>query len=200
MAKVYSIDGIIPVIAPSAFVHPDAVLIGDVIVGPGCYVGPTAVLRGDFGRLILESGCNLQDGCVMHGDADYDTVVGADARVGHGAVLHGCRMERNAMVGMNAVVLDGAVVGEDAVVAAMALVKAHFVVPARTLAAGVPAKIIRDLSADDVARARLGNTAYHELTRRCLATLREVEPLSSVEPDRARVPGSGTPPPLVRGR
>ncbi|HNO13630.1 MAG TPA: phenylacetic acid degradation protein PaaY, partial [Accumulibacter sp.] len=92
--RVYAIDGIVPVVDPRAFVHPTAVLIGDVIVGPGCYVGPCASLRGDFGRLILERGANLQDSCVMHGFPGTDTVVGEDGHIGHGAVLHGCRVER----------------------------------------------------------------------------------------------------------
>jgi len=97
MAKVYSIDGVIPVVDPTAFVHPTAILIGDVIVGPGCYVGPAASLRGDFGRLILKAGANLQDTCVMHGFPGTDTVIEEDGHVGHGAVLHGCIVQRNAL-------------------------------------------------------------------------------------------------------
>ena len=108
MAQVYSIDGVIPVVHPEAYVHPTAVLIGDVIIGPGCYVGPCACLRGDFGRLVLERGSNLQDGCVMHGFPNTDTVIEQDGHVGHGAILHGCRIGRDALVGMNAVVMDGA--------------------------------------------------------------------------------------------
>ena len=107
--RVYAIDGIVPVVDPTAFVHPTAVLIGDVIVGPGCYVGPCASLRGDFGRLILERGANLQDTCVMHGFPGTDTVVEEDGNVGHGAVLHGCRIGKNALIGMNAVIMDNAV-------------------------------------------------------------------------------------------
>jgi phenylacetic acid degradation protein len=96
MVKVYEINGVRPVVHPSAYVHPTAVLIGDVIVGPRCYVGPLASLRGDFGRLILEEGCNVQDTCVMHGFPGSDTVVEVDGHIGHGAVLHGCRIGRNA--------------------------------------------------------------------------------------------------------
>src|SRR5438132_14403476 len=119
MVKVYSIDGVTPVIYPTAFVHPSAVLIGDVIVGPRCYIGPGASMRGDFGRLILEEGANLQDTCVMHGFPGSDTVVERDGHIGHGAVLHGCRIGRNALVGMNAVVMDDVVLGEESIVAAM---------------------------------------------------------------------------------
>ncbi len=109
MPKVYAIGGVTPVIHPSAFVHPTAVLIGDVIIGPRCYVGPLACLRGDFGRLIMEEGANLQDTCVVHGFPGSDTVIEVDGHIGHGAVIHGARIGRNALVGMNAVVMDGAV-------------------------------------------------------------------------------------------
>jgi phenylacetic acid degradation protein len=114
MARVYAIDGIIPVIDPTAFVHPTAVLTGDVIIEAGCYVGPCASLRGDFGRLILRRGANIQDNSTMHSFPASDTVVGEDGHVGHGAILHGCTVERNALVGMNAVVMDGAVIGDSA--------------------------------------------------------------------------------------
>lgn len=144
--KVYSIDGITPVVDPTAYVHPTAVLIGDVIVGPGCYVGPAACLRGDFGRLELKKGANLQDTCVMHGFPGTDTVVEEDGHIGHGAVLHGCVIGKNALVGMNSVIMDGAVIGESAIVAAMSFVKASMDVPARTLVAGSPARVIKELS------------------------------------------------------
>ncbi|MCL2658163.1 MAG: phenylacetic acid degradation protein PaaY [Betaproteobacteria bacterium] len=185
--RVYAIDGIVPVVDPTAFVHPSAVLIGDVIVGPGCYVGPCASLRGDFGRLILEAGANLQDTCVMHGFPGTDTVVEADGHIGHGAVLHGCRIGRNALVGMNAVVMDNAVIGEASIVAASSFVKAGAEIPARVLVAGVPAKIVRELSAEEIRWKTQGTACYQDLTRRCLATLEEVAPLSAVEPDRARI-------------
>ena len=107
----YSLDGLTPVVDPTAYVHPSAVLIGDVIVGPHCYVGPLASLRGDFGRIVLEEGANLQDTCVMHGFPDSDTVVERNGHIGHGAVLHGCRIGADALVGMNAVVMDNARIG-----------------------------------------------------------------------------------------
>ena len=119
MVKVWQFDGVTPAVHPSAYVHPTAVLIGDVIIGPRCYIGPLASLRGDFGRLIIEEGANVQDSCVMHGFPGEDTVVGVDGHIGHGAVLHGCTVGRNALVGMNAVVMDRAVIGEEAIVAAM---------------------------------------------------------------------------------
>ncbi|MBI2307977.1 MAG: phenylacetic acid degradation protein PaaY [Rhodocyclales bacterium] len=185
--RVYAIDDIVPVVDPTAFVHPTAVLIGDVIVGPGCYVGPTACLRGDFGRLILERGANLQDSCVMHGFPGTDTVVEEDGHIGHGAVLHGCRVGRNALVGMNAVVMDNAVIGESAIVAACAFVKAGMAIPARMLAAGMPAKVLRPLSDEEIAWKVDGTRTYQDLARRSLATMHETAPLAAIEPGRKRI-------------
>jgi phenylacetic acid degradation protein len=184
---VYEIDGVRPVVHPTAYVHPTAVLIGDVIVGPRCYVGPLASLRGDFGRLILEEGANIQDTCVMHGFPEGDTVVEADGHIGHGAVLHGCRVEKNAMVGMNAVVMDQAVVGAESIVAAMSFVKAKMVIPPRSMVMGMPAKVVRALTEDEVKWKSFGTRQYHDLTVRSRETMREVEALTEVEPDRRRI-------------
>lgn len=188
MARVYEIDGIVPVIDPSAYVHPDAVLIGDAIVGPECYVGPAACLRGDFGRLVLERGANLQDTCVMHGFPNTDTVVGEDGHIGHGAVLHGCRIEPNAMVGMNAVIMDNAVIGESAIVAAMAFVKAGAVIAPRVLVAGIPGRIVRELDEEEIGWKREGTRTYQALARRSQRSLREARPLERPEKDRGRIP------------
>ena len=185
--RVYSIDGIVPVVDPTAYVHPSAVLIGDVIIGPGCYVGPCASLRGDFGRLILEAGANLQDTCVMHGFPGTDTVVEENGHIGHGAVLHGCRIGKNALIGMNAVIMDNAIIGESSIVAASAFVKASQNIPAKSLAAGVPAKVIRELSAEEMGWKADGTRTYQELTRRCLATMVETTPLTAVEANRKRI-------------
>src|SRR3954447_20062931 len=160
MVQAYAIDGIVPVVDPSAYVHPTAVLIGDVIIGPRCYVGPAASLRGDFGRLVMHEGSNVQDCCVLHGFPGTDTVIEEDGHIGHGAILHGCIVRRNALVGMNAVVNDNAVVGESAVVAALAFVKAGMVVPPRTLVAGVPARIVRELTDGEVAWKSEGTASY----------------------------------------
>jgi len=194
----YEIDGLIPVVHPTAFVHPTAILIGDVIVGPGCYVGPAASLRGDFGRLVMEEGSNLQDTCVMHGFPGTDTVLEANGHVGHGAVLHGCRVKRNALVGMNAVVMDNAVVGESAMVAACAFVKAGMEIPPRVLAAGVPARIVRELSDQEIAWKSEGTATYQHLTRRCFESMHEVIPLTAAEPDRKRLLAEGVLPLVER--
>ena len=183
----YAIDGVVPVIDPSAYVHPTAVLIGDVIVGPGVYIGPLASLRGDFGRLVLKAGSNLQDTCVMHGFPSSDTVIEENGHIGHGAVLHGCIVRRDALVGMNAVVMDEAEVGEASIVAACAFVRAGQKLPARSLIAGLPAKVLRPLTDEEIAWKLEGTLTYQDLTRRSLAGLVEVQPLHAVEPDRRRV-------------
>lgn len=183
----YSIEGVVPVIDPSAYVHPTAVLIGDVIVGPECYVGPCAVLRGDFGRIELKRGSNLQDTCVVHGFPQQDTVVEENGHIGHGAVLHSCIVRRNALVGMNAVVMDEAEVGEAAILAACAFVPAGKKIPPRSLAAGMPAKVIRELTDQEVAWKLEGTKTYQDLTRRSLASMQLVEALTAVEESRPRV-------------
>jgi phenylacetic acid degradation protein len=185
--NIYEFEGIIPVVDPQAYVHPTAVLIGDVIIGPNCYVGPNAVLRGDFGRLILEAGSNLQDTCVMHSFPSCDTIIEQNGHIGHGAVLHGCRIGQNAMVGMNAVIMDNAVIGKDSIVAALAFVKADMQVPARSLVAGVPGKVIRSLTEQEIAWKTAGTSVYQELASRSHVSLRKVEPRTSVEVDRRRL-------------
>lgn len=185
--QVYSIDGVTPVVDPSAYVHPSAVLIGDVIVGPGCYIGPCASLRGDFGRLILQEGANVQDTCVIHGFQGADTVVEKNGHIGHGAVLHGCRIGENALIGMNAVVMDNAVVGESSIVAACSFLKAGLIVPPRILMAGAPARKVRDLSEEEMNGKCIGTAAYHQLTRRCFDSMVQTDALTAVEPDRKRI-------------
>ncbi|MTH76938.1 transferase hexapeptide repeat family protein [Paracoccus aestuariivivens] len=186
MNRIYSWDGIVPVIDPAAFVHPEAVVIGDVIIGPTVYVGPGAVLRGDFGRIILKPGCNVQETCVIHAFPGKDVVVEELGHIGHGAVLHGCHIGRNAMVGMNAVVMDEAVIGENTIVAAMAFVKAGAQIPANSLAVGSPAKVIRELSADEIDWKRRGTGVYQQLALEARDKLKLAEPLTAPEADRRR--------------
>ena len=187
MPKVYAIDGVTPVVHPSAFVHASAVLVGDVIVGARAYIGPCACLRGDFGRIVVEAGANIQDACILHGFPGKDTVVGAEVTVGHGAVLHGCVVRRGALVGMNCVVNDNAEVGEDAVVAALAFVKAEARIPARALAAGIPARVLRELSEEELRWKHDNMLLYQGLAVRSATTMREIEALTEVEPHRGRI-------------
>jgi len=184
---VWSIEGVVPVVHPEAFVHPEAVLIGDVHVGAGAYVGPLASLRGDFGRIELGAGANLQDCCVMHSFPGAGCTVEPEGHVGHGAVLHGCTVRSGAMVGMNAVVMDGADIGERALVAANAFIPAGLVVPADHLAAGNPGKVVKELDADALAWKANGIRVYQELARRSRATLVACEPLAEEEADRPQL-------------
>ena len=192
MPKVYAIDGITPVVHPSAYVHPSAVLIGDVIVRARAYIGPCASLRGDFGRIVVEEGANIQDTCMLHGFPGKAPGVGAASTIGHGAVLHGGVERRGALVGMNCVVNDNAEVGEDAVVAALAFVKAEDSIPARSLAVGIPARVVRALNAQELRWKEDNMHLYQQLAVRSARTMQRVEALTEVEPDRKSIdiPGS----------
>lgn len=180
----YSIDGVIPVVHPTAYVHPTAILIGDVHIGPGCYVGPGASLRGDFGKVILHEGSNVQDTCVMHAFPGMDCVVEKDGHVGHGAVLHGCVVGEDALIGMNAVVMDGALIGPRSIVAATSFVKARFQCEAESMVVGTPARVLRSLEPKEIAWKQMGTAEYQRLTQRCLAGMHECQPLREAEQSR----------------
>ena len=184
---VYAINGVTPVVDPTAFVHPSAVLIGDVIVDADSYIGPCACLRGDFGHIEIRAGANIQDTCVLHGFPGVGTIVEEEGHVGHGAVLHGCIVGRNALIGMNAVLNDNVTIGESAFVAAMSFVKAGMIVPPRTLVAGVPARVVRALTETELAWKIEGTRSYQALTRRALETMEATAPLAAPEPNRKRI-------------
>ena len=184
---VYAFEGVTPVRAPSSFLHPTAALIGDVVVGPGCYIGPGASLRGDFGRIVVEGNTSVQDNCVLHTSSESDCVLGFGSTVGHGAVLHGCTLGRNVLVGMNSVVLDGAHIGDESLIAALSLVKSDMRAPPRSLVAGNPARVVREIEAAKVGWRMDGDGEYVRLARRSLADLVECTPLTAPEPDRRRV-------------
>lgn len=192
----YAIDGLVPVVDPSAFVHPSAVLIGDVIVGANCYVGPLASLRGDFGRLVLHEGANLQDTCVMHGFPGTDTTVNSNGHIGHGAVLHGCTVGENSLVGMNAVIMDGATIGAQSIVAACAFVKAGFNCEPRSMVLGAPAKVVRKVTDQELEWKTKGTLEYQQLAVRSANTMVEVEPLDAFEENRQRIQHSDDVKPL----
>lgn len=181
---VYQIDGLTPVVPEDSYVHPTAVLIGDVIIGHRVYIGPNASLRGDFGRIIVKDGANVQDNCVMHGFPEQDTIVEEDGHIGHGAILHGCLIGKNALIGMNAVILDGAKIGENSIVGATAFVKARAEFGANQMILGSPAKFVRELRADELEWKKQGTREYQELVIRCQQTLHPVEPLREVEANR----------------
>lgn len=185
----YAFEGLVPVLDPAAFLHPTAVLIGDVTVGPGCYIGPGASLRGDFGRITLVGNASVQDNCTLHSSAETDCTVGFGCTVGHGAVLHGCTLGRHVLVGMNSVVLDGAEIGDESLIGALSLVKSDMRAPARSLLAGNPARVVRALEADSIAWRMEEDGEYVRLARRSLADLVECTPLRAPEPGRARPAG-----------
>ena len=183
----YQIDGVTPVVHPSAYVHPTAVLIGDVHVGANCYVGPGASLRGDFGCIVMEAGSNLQDSCVVHAFPGRDAIVRRNGHVGHGAILHGCTIEEDAMVGMNSVIMDEAVIAARSIVGACAFVKAGFECEPASLIVGSPAKVLRQLSDKEVGWKQSGTREYQALTERCLETIKECAPLAEIDENRPQL-------------
>jgi phenylacetic acid degradation protein len=185
--SIWSWDGIVPVIDPGAFVHPDATVIGDVIVAAGVYIGPQCVLRGDFGRIEIGAGANVQETCVVHTFPNLGVVVEPSGHIGHGAVLHGCRIGRNAMVGMNAVVMDEAEVGESSILGAMTFVPAGRKIPPRSLAVGSPARVVRALSDQEIEWKTRGTGVYQRLAAEARERLAPATPLAAPEPDRRRV-------------
>jgi len=191
---VYSFQGMVPVVDPSAYVHPTAVLIGDVIIGAGVYVAPCAVLRGDFGRLVVEEDANIQDHCVMHGFPDRDTVVEKFGHIGHHAIIHGAIVRRNSMIGMGAILLDYCEIGADSIVAAQALVRANEIVPPRSMMAGIPAKRIREVTDKDLEWKRLATTDYKRLPPLYQKSLTPADPLKAVETRRPRNYACASPP------
>lgn len=187
----YSFEGITPVVHPEAFVHETAVLIGDVWIGAGCYIGPCAVLRGDFGRIVLGKGANLQDTCVAHSFPGRDCIVEDGGHIGHGTVLHGCTVRHQALIGMNAVLMDEVVIGEESIVGAMSFVRHGFTCPPRSLVVGAPAKILRHLEHREVDWKKRGTEEYVALAKRSLGGLQPVTPLDRDDFGRARVASSG---------
>lgn len=189
----YAFEGLKPVVSPGAFVHPDAVLIGDVVIADGCFIGPCASLRGDFGRIVISSGSNVQDNCTVHSFPGRTVVVEQEGHVGHGAILHGCTIGRNALIGMNAVIMDNAEIGPDAIIGGGSFVKAGTKVPAGTLWAGLPAREIRSITADDQAWKTEGTRMYQQLAHRYMASCMPCEPLDAEETDRPRLAGDYLP-------
>ncbi len=197
----YELEGVIPVVHPTAFVHETASLIGDVHIGPGCYIGPFASLRGDFGRIVVGEGSNVQDSCVIHVFPAKETRLDQNSHIGHGAVLHGCHIESFVLVGIGSTVLDGAVVGEGSLVGAGALITSGMVVPPKSLVLGSPARIVSGLDEEALRWKENGVRIYQDLARRSRATMRRVDPLAEIEADRPQLQvGSEEASPLTTNR
>lgn len=180
----YSFNGFIPVVDPSSYIHDTASVIGDVIIGKDCYVGPGAVIRGDWGRIIIEDGCNVQENCVVHMFPGKHITFETGAHIGHGAVVHGATLKSNCLIGMNAVVMDGAIVGKNSIVGALSFVKAEEIIPDNHLYAGNPGRIIKEISADMIEWKTEGTALYQSLPASCHASLLPVSPLTSMESNR----------------
>ena len=184
MANIYSFDGFIPVVHESAFIHPNATVTGNVVIGRDVYVGPGAAIRGDWGGVVIEDGCNVQEGCVIHMFPGVTVVLEPGAHIGHGAVVHGARIGENALIGMNAVVMDNAVVGAGCIVGALCFVPSKMEIPPRKVVVGNPARIVKDVSDDMLAWKTDGTALYQALPRQLHATLQPVEPLRELPPER----------------
>lgn len=174
----YEIDGVKPVIHPSSFVHPTASIIGLVTIGKNCYIGPHASLRGDFGEIVLEDGVNFQDGCIAHGFPEGLTIVKKNGHISHGAVLHGCQIGENTMVGIQSVIMDRATIGAECMIAALSYIKPNFEAPDRSIIAGSPAEIKRDVTDKEIAWKSKGTAVYQNLTERCLKSFYACEALT----------------------
>jgi phenylacetic acid degradation protein len=184
MQHIYEIDGLVPVISEKAFIHETAVIIGDVFIEEGVYIGPLASIRGDFGRIIIKKNANIQDCCVVHSFPSIDVIVEENGHVGHSAILHGCHVKQNAMVGMGSVIMDEAVIGENAIVGAASLVPAKMQIPDNHLAFGNPAKVRRELKKEEIAWKRDGSQAYTNLAYNCLSNLKKCTPLKETTTQR----------------
>jgi len=174
---IYAFEGIVPVVHETAFVHPQAAVTGNVVIGRDVYVGPGAAIRGDWGGIVIEDGCNVQESCTIHVFPGALVVLEEAAHVGHGAVIHGARLGRNVLVGMNAVVMDRAVVGAGCIVGALTFVPADMVIPERKVVVGNPARIVKDVSDEMLAWKTEGTRLYQGLPARLHASLRACEPL-----------------------
>lgn len=180
----YRFQSYTPVCAPSSYVHPQATVIGDVLIGEHCYIGPGAVLRGDWGQIVLEDGCNVQEGCCVHMFPGISITLEKNAHIGHGAIIHGANIGADVLVGMNAVIMDHVSVGAGSIIGALTFVKTGFEIPPRSLVVGNPARIIGQVDDDRAAWKRAGTELYQTLPATWQNETSPVDPLTEIEPDR----------------
>ena len=181
---IYAFDDFIPVVHESAFVHPQAAVTGNVIIGRDVYIGPGAAIRGDWGGIVIEDGCNVQENCTVHMFPGVTVVLEAGAHIGHGAVVHGARIGANALIGMNAVVMDNVVIGAGSIVGALTFVPTGMQVPERSVVVGNPARVVKAVSDEMLAWKAEGTALYQQLPDAMRASWRAVEPLRDVPADR----------------
>ena len=186
MANVFAFDGFVPVIHESAFVHPNATVTGNVVIGRDVYVGPGAAIRGDWGGIVIDDGCNVQESCTIHMFPGVTVHLERSAHIGHGAVVHGARIGENALVGMNAVVMDNATVGAGSIVGALCFVPSEMQIPPRSVVVGNPARIVKEVSDEMLAWKTEGTALYQALPARLRESLRPCEPLREIPAGRAQ--------------
>lgn len=184
MANIFEFDGFIPVVHPSAFIHPNATVTGNVIIGKDVYIGPGAAIRGDWGEIIIEDGCNVQENCTIHMFPGITVTLKESAHIGHGAIIHGANIGRNTLVGMNAVVMDNVEVGDECVIGALCFVPADMKIPNRSVVVGNPAKIVKEVSDKMLDWKTEGTKLYQSLPAELYRTLKAVEPLREIPKDR----------------
>jgi phenylacetic acid degradation protein len=180
----FEFKGLRPVSHHTSFVHPQASVIGDVIIGKNVFIGAGAVLRGDFGRIVIEDGCNVQENCVVHMFPGITVLLMEGAHIGHGAIIHGATIGRNCLVGMNAVVMDDVSVGDESIIGALCFVNTGMVIPERSLVVGNPAKIIKQVSDEMILWKTKGTEIYQQLAADCLLVFKECSPLDAEEENR----------------
>lgn len=181
---IYEFKGFIPVIHETAFIHPQAAVTGNVIIGKDVYVGPGAAIRGDWGGIVIEDGCNVQENCTIHMFPSKEITLREGAHVGHGAIIHGANLGRNCLIGMNAVIMDDADIGDECIIGALSFVKAEMKIPARKVVVGNPAQIVRDVTDEMMEWKTKGTQLYQQLPREMYATWKAVEPLREIPKDR----------------
>ncbi len=181
---IYEFNGYRPVVHPSSFVHPQASIIGNVLIGRNVYVGPGAAIRGDWGEVRIDDGCNVQENCVIHMFPGLPVHLHKEAHIGHGAVIHGATVGRNSLIGMNAVLMDNVEIGEECIVGALAFIKAEERIPARSLVVGNPARILKEVSDEMIAWKTEGTQLYRQLPAECHKSLRPCQPLTEVPDQR----------------
>lgn len=181
---IYQFKDFIPVVHSSAYVHPQATITGNVIIGKNCYIGPGAAIRGDWGQIIIEDGCNVQENCTLHMFPGVTVRLMEAAHIGHGAIIHGATIGKNCLVGMNAVIMDNVQLGDESIVGALTFIKADEIIPARSLIVGNPARIIRQVTDEMLHWKTEGTALYQQLPAQMEAFCKAVEPLREVPADR----------------
>lgn len=181
---IYRFKGFTPVVHPSSYVHPQAAVTGNVIIGKDVYIGPGAAIRGDWGGIEIKDGCNVQENCTIHMFPGVTVVLEESAHIGHGAIIHGAHIGRNAMVGMNAVIMDNVQLGEESIVGALSFIKAETHIPPRSLVVGNPARIVRTISDEMIDWKTKGTLLYQSLPADCYDSLELTEPLREIPDDR----------------